>query len=346
MRVVRLIGLVVAAIVRSVLQRLRQGPADPSWSWRMTVTRDVLHDVIAGLQSPAHPGPSAEASAAQRIDARAQAPVPRRLRPVISRVEDSLGGVPCERLLRAGRTDGTLLYLHGGGYVMGSPGTHRHLVSELAWSARVDAVVPDYRLAPVHPFPAAVDDAVAVYRALVASGTAPERIVVAGDSAGGGLTAALLLRLRDEGDQLPAAAVCFSPYVNLLLDGATMTSNLPTDYLPLGRGDVDIAEWYLDGADPKNPYASPLYADLAGLPPVLVFAGGREVLLDDCRAFAARLREAGNGVVYREYEHMFHVWPAIVPAERDSLLCVDEFGAFVDESLRAADGASRTSSHA
>lgn len=336
MRIVRLIAIVVVAFWRSVLRRLRSGPVVATWSWRMTVTRDVLHDVIAGLQSPAHPGDADVAVSTPRIDAKAQAPVPRRLRRVISRVDDVLAGVPCERLVRAGRTDGVLLYLHGGGYVMGSPGTHRHLVSELAWAARVDAVVPDYRLAPAHPFPAAVDDAVAVYRALLDAGTAPSRIVVAGDSAGGGLTMALLLRLRDDDVPLPAAAVCLSPYVNLLLDGATMTSNLPTDYLPLGQGDVDLAGWYLDGADPMNPYASPLYADLAGLPPVLVFAGGREVLLDDCRALAARLRDVGNDVVYREYEEMFHVWPAIVPSERDSLLCVDEFGAFVADALRAA----------
>lgn len=334
MLVVRLVVLVTQAIVRSVVGRLRNGPADSTWSWRMTLTRDVLHDVIAGLQRRADVDEGLARGEGARLDARAQSPMPRRLRVVMERVDDELGGVPCERLVRAGHTDGVLLYLHGGGYVMGSPGTHRHLVAELAWAARTDAVVPDYRLAPAFPFPAAIDDAVAVYNSLLEADVAPERIVVAGDSAGGGLTMALLLRLRDEGSPLPAAAVCFSPYVNLCLDCATMTSNSRTDYLPLS--DTALSDWYLQGQDPRHPYASPVYADLSGLPPILVFAGGREVLLDDCRALSIRLREFGNKVVYREYEHMFHVWPAIVPRERDSMLCIDEFSRFVSDSLRTA----------
>jgi len=235
----------------------------------------------------------------------------------------SLGGRPGEWIIRRG-SDGQLtdlaviLYLHGGAYVSGSPASHRHFTSRVTWAAHTRTYVPDYRLAPEHPFPAAVDDAEAVYRALLDHGTEPTRLFLAGDSAGGGLACALLLRLRETSTPLPAGAVLFSPYTDLEHSGASMRVNAATDYLP-SIDDLRPNTEYLGAADPRNPLASPLYGDLTGLPPLLIFAGGREMVLDDSLRLADRARTAGVEVDLHVEPDMFHVWPAIVPDHPASL---------------------------
>lgn len=181
----------------------------------------------------------------------------------------------------------TVLYLHGGGYYFCSPRTHRSIVFGLATRANAPVFSLDYRLAPEHRFPAALDDATAAYRYLIAEGTAPESIVIAGDSAGGGLALATLVALRDAGDPLPAGAVLFSPWTDLAATGASIVDNDGADPMFSGPAITKAAKVYLGDMPATHPYASPVYADLRGLPPLFMMAGSTEVLLDDSRRVAA-----------------------------------------------------------
>jgi acetyl esterase/lipase len=219
-------------------------------------------------------------------------------------------------------SDRCILYLHGGAYIAMSPVTHRSLTSRLAsWSnARLFAL--DYRLAPEHRFPAALDDAVAAYRALIASGTPSWRIVVAGDSAGGGLTLALLLALRDAGDALPAAAVLFSPWTDLAATGASIVGNDEADPLFHGAWVARQAMHYLGPTPATNPLASPVHGDLTGLPPLLIQVGDCEVLLDDSRRVTENAKHAGVPVTLRVWHAVTHGWQIfapILPEGRDAL---------------------------
>ncbi|WP_330345459.1 alpha/beta hydrolase [Streptomyces longwoodensis] len=199
-----------------------------------------------------------------------------------------LGGRPALELDPADASGrGRLLLLHGGGYVVGSPDTHAGLVGELARRAGLRAVSVDYRLAPEHPFPAAVDDGLAAYRELLAD-TDPRDLVLAGDSAGGGLSTATLLAARDAGLPQPAAVVLFSPWVDLTLTGGSIRAKEDADPLFVEADLRDYADLYLGTTDPAHPLASPLFADLAGLPPLLVQVGANEVLLDDAVRLAGR----------------------------------------------------------
>ncbi|MFK4116981.1 MULTISPECIES: alpha/beta hydrolase [Streptomyces] len=199
-----------------------------------------------------------------------------------------LGGRPALELDPADASGrGRMLYLHGGGYVVGSPDTHAGLVGELARRAGLRAVSVDYRTAPEHPFPAAVDDGLAAYRELLAD-TDPRDLVLAGDSAGGGLSIATLLAARDTGLPQPAAVVLFSPWVDLTLTGGSIRAKKDADPLFVEADLRDYADLYLGTTDPAHPLASPLFADLAGLPPLLVQVGANEVLLDDAVRLAGR----------------------------------------------------------
>jgi monoterpene epsilon-lactone hydrolase len=248
-------------------------------------------------------------------DLRFEAPLPTRLRDVVTVTPDTVNGVPGEwlRLPQLPGDRPTLIYFHGGGHVMGSPGMERPFIAEIVAATRADAFSADYRLAPRHPFPAALDDAVAVYTGMLDAGIDPHRLTVVGDSAGGNLAAALLVRLRDEGLTLPAGAVLFSPWLDLANTGSTLTANATTDYLPPITEGPAIA--YLDGTDPTHPHASPLYADPVGLPPMLVLAGGVEMLLDDATRFVEKARAGGVDITFQVEPVMFHVWPAVVPRE-------------------------------
>ena len=178
-----------------------------------------------------------------------------------------------------------LLYLHGGGFVFGSLRTHGMLIGALARAARARTLAIEYRLAPEHPAPAALEDAVAAYRHLLAEGTSPGRIVIGGDSAGGNLVLITLLALRDAGDPLPAAGVAISPWVDLGCSGRSFETNAAFDFVGAVHCRLAATD-YLAGMDPRHPEISPLYADLAGLPPLLVHAGAAEVLVDQVREFA------------------------------------------------------------
>jgi epsilon-lactone hydrolase len=231
------------------------------------------------------------------------------------------------------RLDAAVLYLHGGGYVIGSPRSHRHLAAAIAQAASTAALVPDYRLAPEHPFPAALDDAVAAYQWLLARGLAPARIVVAGDSAGGGLTIATLVALRERGLPRPAAGVCISPWVDLTCSGATYATKAAVDPIVTRESVSMMAEAYAAGGDPKAPLLSPLYADLRGLPPLLVQVGGDEVLLDDARGLAEHARAAGVDVTLEEWPAMIHVWHWFLPMLAEAERAIGAIGDFVRARL-------------
>jgi epsilon-lactone hydrolase len=239
------------------------------------------------------------------------------------------GSVPAEWVIPPGATAGrTLLYLHGGGYVVGAPKDYRAMVSHIAREAQAQALTIDYRLAPENPHPAAVEDAVAAYRWLLGNGVEPGRIVLGGDSAGGGLTVATLVSLRDRGDRLPAAGVCICPWVDLEITGKSMDTNADAD--PLVKRDVvtNMAAAYLQGQNPRTPLASPLHADLKGLPPLLIQVGTAETLLDDASRLAERARSAGVDVTYDAWPDMIHVWQgfgSFLPEGRQAIKRIGEF---------------------
>ncbi|MGH7398349.1 MAG: alpha/beta hydrolase [Candidatus Rokuibacteriota bacterium] len=221
-----------------------------------------------------------------------------------------------------------VLYLHGGGYVIGSPRSHRHLAAAIARAAATDALLLDYRLAPEHPYPAAVDDATAAYRWLLDQGVAPERIVIAGDSAGGGLTVAALLALREARVPLPAGGVCISPWVDLTCSGESYRTKAEVDPIVRRAGVEEMAKAYLGTTPPRSPMASPLFADLRGLPPLLIHVGGDEILLDDAVQLAERARAAGVEATLEVYDRMIHVWHWFLPMLDEAQAAVEAIGRF------------------
>jgi len=239
-------------------------------------------------------------------------------------------GVPCEWIdAPDAAADAAILYLHGGGYVVGSIASHRAHVARLSAACAARGLAVDYRLGPEHPHPAAVDDAVAAYRWLLAQGIPPARVVVAGDSAGGGLTVATLLALRDAGDLPPAAGVCISPWTDLTCSSASMTTRAAID--PMVKPDVlrRMAAAYLGAADACTPLASPLHARLDGLPPLLVHVGTAETLLDDATGLAERARAAGVDVTLEVWEDMIHVWHCFAPLLPEADQAIARIGEYV-----------------
>ena len=246
----------------------------------------------------------------------------------------TLGGVRAERLTPPSVTNAAILYLHGGGYCIGSPRSHRHLAAAIGIAAEAVVILPDYRLAPEHPFPAAVEDAVAVYRAMLADGISPARIVIAGDSAGGGLTVATLIALRDAGVALPAAGVCLSPWTDLTCSGKSYSTRAAADPIVKDENVTEMATAYLAGGDPKTPLASPLFADLRGLPPLLIQVGDAEVLLDDSVMLAERAKAAGVDATLEVWDEMVHVWPWFLTMLDEAPAAVDKIAEFARSRVR------------
>jgi len=206
-----------------------------------------------------------------------------------------------------------VLYLHGGGYVIGSLDSHRHVAAEAGRAARARALAIDYRLAPEHPFPAAVDDAVAAYRYLLVNGVPAGGITIAGDSAGGGLVVAAMLAIRDAGLAQPACGWAISPWVDMEALGGSMTSKAANDPTVQKGGILDMAKHYLNGADPRTPLAAPIYGDLRGLAPLLIQVGSAETLLDDAIRLAQVAGAADVAVDLQIWPEMIHVWHLYYP---------------------------------
>jgi acetyl esterase/lipase len=242
----------------------------------------------------------------------------------------SAGGIKSEWVAAPGAdADRAILYLHGGGYVIGSINTHRALAGRLSRAAKARVLLIDYRLAPEHPFPAAVEDSVAAYRYMLAQGTRPGRIVIAGDSAGGGLTIATLVAIKEAKLPMPAAGVGMSPWVDLEGVGDSMTTKASVDPMVQKDGLREMAQAYLGGKDPHTPLAAPLYADLSGLPPLLIQVGTSETLLDDSTRLAERARKSGVTVTLEPWENMIHVWQAFAPMLDEGQQAIDKIGVFV-----------------
>jgi acetyl esterase/lipase len=222
-----------------------------------------------------------------------------------------------------------ILFLHGGAYIAGSARIYRHITWRFAVAAEARLAAIDYRLAPEHPFPAALDDAAAAWRGLLDEGADPRHCAVIGDSAGGGLALALALRSRDEGVPLPAAIVALSPWTDLAITGQSSRCNAVYDPV-LKSDDLGmLAAQYLGRADPRNPYASPLYGDPRGLPPTLFQVGSDEILRDDSERMAERMREAGCDVTLEIWPRMPHVWHGFAPVLPEARRAIARVGDYI-----------------
>lgn len=240
------------------------------------------------------------------------------------------GGVPSEWVMAPGCDTGrAILYLHGGGYAIGSLNTHRRLAYDISVASTAKVLLIDYRLAPEHPFPAAIDDAAAAWRWLLQQGFAANRMAIAGDSAGGGLTIATLVNLRDQKLSLPACAVAISPWVDLEGVGNSMTTRSAQDPMVQKDGLLWMAKMYLNGKDSKTPLAAPLHADLKGLPPTLVQVGTAETLLDDAIRIAEKMHAAGVDARLAIWPNQLHVFPLFAPILSEGRDGCIEIGNFI-----------------
>ncbi|TCK21882.1 alpha/beta hydrolase [Pseudonocardia endophytica] len=237
----------------------------------------------------------------------------------------------------------TILHFHAGGYLIGSPTSHRDLAARIGRAARAQVFVADYRLAPENPFPAAFDDGVAAYRGILADGVDPSSLVVSGDSAGGGLALAVMAAARDCGDPLPAVGVLMSPWADLTLSGDSMSAREPMDPLVSRAVLTEMQQGYLQGADPADHRASPLLGNLAGLPPLLVQVGSSEVLEDDAVRIADGVLRAGGDAVLQIGYEMVHVFQMFADQLPDADRAIDQIGAYVRARVRSAGSVPLTS---
>lgn len=243
----------------------------------------------------------------------------------------SANGVEAEWTMAPGADPGrVMLYFHGGGYTIGSIVSYRHFTGRLSRASQSMVLSVGYRLAPEHPFPAALEDALASYRWLLEQGMSPNRIILAGDSAGGGLACALAIANRDQNGPSPAALIAISPSTDLAKEGASIRDRAHLDPMVTYEGSMALALWYVGSKDHlKNPLASPLYSDLYGLPPTLIMVGTHEALYDDSTRFAAKAEAAGVTVTLDIWEEMIHIWPffaELIPEGREA---VEKIGAYV-----------------
>jgi len=266
--------------------------------------RDEIEKVRQLLSS--RPRPTSLAERRERLDLVASAdPLP----PDVTFHAENVGGVPCEWSIAPGSdASRVLVFFHGGGYCSGSIRSHRGMVARAGQSAGVRTLAAGYRLAPEHPFPAALEDALAVYDALLAQGIAPQNIAVGGDSAGGGLTLALFISLRAASKPLPGCGWLVSPWADLAMTGESIATKADIDPLISRTYLEELATSYLAGTDPRQPLASPLYADIGGLPPLLIQVGSAETLLDDAVRIARRAGGYDVAVTLEVWPHMIHAW--------------------------------------
>ena len=242
----------------------------------------------------------------------------------------SADGVPAEWIRPPGcESRRTVLFLHGGSFISGSIASHRTLAGNVARSSDSQVLLIDYRLAPEHPFPAGLEDAVTAYTWLLAQGISPGQLAVAGDSAGGNLALALLIHLRDHHQPAPAAAVCFSPAPDLTFGGASWGFNAKKDLMLVESKEQEAVRLYLRGTDIRSPLASPSFADLRGLPPLLVQVGSHEVLLSDCEGFAEKARAAGVEVQLEVWPQMQHEWQFAARFLPEGRSAISSAGAFL-----------------
>lgn len=254
--------------------------------------------------------------------------------------QSELAGVAVDWLRpKNARKDKILFYLHGGAYVIGSRRTHRQLVTHIARAAGVTAVVPEYRLAPEHPFPAAIEDAVAVYKALLEQGYKPEDIVISGDSAGGGLSVATLLALRHAGEPMPAAAALLSPFLDVTASGESAMTRADKDPWFNVSDMAVVARYYCpDESKWRDPLVSPVFANVSGLPPMLIQVGDDEILLSDSTRLAEKLDAAGIDVEIEVWPDMWHVFQMFVGKMPEARQAVAKIGKYIDNAVSVNSG--------
>jgi len=249
--------------------------------------------------------------------------------------KDQICGLHAEWLTPDNAAPGKLLlYLHGGGYVVGGCDMHRQLVSHIARAGRIKALLPEYRLSPEAKYPAAIDDAVAVYKAVLASGIKPQDIIIAGDSAGGGLTMATLLTLRDAGEPLPAAAVLLSPFLDLTGSGESMRTRASNDPWFSAEDLPLIANLYCEPEQQGEPRVSPVFADVANLPPIYIQVGNEEILLSDSERLRDNIIAAGGTVQLDIWPDMWHVFQMFIGKMPEARRAVDKIGSYLQSGVR------------
>ena len=317
-----------------LVRRLFFGPRHPAWSFRKELATTLMRHSVRRINGL----PAAEARARERATL-----IHHSHRSRVRHTHRVLAGLATEVFEAVQPASGrpTILYLHGGGYMLCSPATHRDLLSRIAAASGARVIAIDYRKAPVHPFPAAIDDCEHAYRDLLDEGVDPDTLFVAGDSAGGGLAIATLLRARAARLPLPRAAILLSPWVDLEHTGASIASNARYDYLlPEGLGLA--SRDYLQGANPRHPEASAIHADLRGLPPLLVQTGSAELFYAENLLFVERARAAGVSVTHEIEQGMVHVYAAFASYAPECQAAIARIGAFVRQfadAPRAADPA-------
>lgn len=312
--------LALFALWRVTLRRWLKGPRHPGWDFRYEVIATavrliqerVLHMPVARLR---------QHTLVTRVHSS--------LRARLLHERTSFAGMYAEIFTPHGAGDDapTVLYFHGGGYVTGSPGSHRDLISRIAVESGARCIAIEYRKAPEHPFPAPIDDCEAAYRALLDEGVAPSSVLLAGDSAGGGLVLAVLQRARSASLPLPAAAVLLSPWVDLSCGGASVRTNAAYDYLSPASLELGV-RLYLQGQDPLHPLASAVQASLHGLPPLLLLTGSAELFFSENVALAERARAHGVALTHHIEQGMVHVsalFATVAPSSGASLGLIAAF---------------------
>jgi monoterpene epsilon-lactone hydrolase len=289
--------------------------------------RDQVRTILIRDIAPRFAGTDLETQRAMLDGMGAQAELPSGL--LVERT--TIAGVPVERLASTRREQRVVLYVHGGAFVMGSCDSHRSLCARLSAACKAEVILPEYRLAPEHPFPAGLEDLVDVYAGLLDSGLRPEQIVVAGDSAGGGLAISTLLSAAERGLPMPRALVLLSPFTDLTLTAPSLETHAAVDPWLRPQDVPAVRDTYLNGADPAHPLASPLWADLSKLPPTLIHVGDQEILLDDSTRLAERAAAAGVNVELEVGKELWHVWHFFAPALPEATEAIARIGDFVDQ---------------
>jgi acetyl esterase/lipase len=322
MATVRFLVMLIAAAVGVMARRLVRRPRRPTWSLATELAWASMRTALLGSLRPG-------------VTWLRSLPAPRGSDPRVRLEGVDAGGVPAQWCVPAqGETpERVVLYLHGGGYVFGSPATHRDIITRLAVESPARVLAPDYRLAPEHRFPAAHDDCLRAYRWLVDQGVPPEHIVVAGDSAGGGLTMGTLLSLRDAGEAQPAGAVLISPWIDPLASGGSIETNEPYDVFDRAFLVACITE-YLEGKAPEDPRVVPLRCDLEGLAPLFIAIGSCEILLDQARALDAKARAEGVACRLALVEEQFHAFQSVAALVPEAARAVSEMSGFVRERIQ------------
>lgn len=318
----------MGALVSTVGRRLRHGPLRPSWSL-------LFETSICLLRRTSQRAVSLDPLGERALWSTMKAP-PAKVFGSVTQRDDALGGVPVRWFEpRALRSDATIVYVHGGSFIYGSFASHGELIAHLAVTSGARVLALDYRLAPEHRYPAALDDVLAAYAALLESGTAPSKVVLAGDSAGGNLVLATLLRLRDEGRPMPAGVIALSPWVDLARKGGTLEANQAIDW---GVPSV-FARWartYLPAGPLDDPRVSPMYGDFSATSPLLVLYGECEMLRDQVEELVERVRAAGLPIEAERYPDMVHGWMTLASVTPEAARAFERCARFVAERTNAS----------